>query len=293
MKQHIQQDSTEDLIAYPPSGVPSSATVRIATPSTGMPAAADAQAATVDVVSASTSASASAGDESLSFATDPACTTGRLYLVTDSITGATFRVKCVKTGATLYLAEPIPMSIGIASTVEGIAVTHALTATETQDAGDGNVIVNATVEGRALEWQTSFHVVARQVAYTLDASKLGQLEPDIKRYRPTGDNDWSETIQAAWDKYVSPDLASRGFRSERVVSWDAIAPWHAAACMVHVIANNPSADGDDKDRAMAMMRMHAVNVLDGSTDWWYDGTDTAGPDTEPEDVRPMSTRITR
>ncbi len=293
--QHVQEDSTGSILTYPPQwlqGVPSSVTVRVETAAQSMPDEGAAESATVDSVSAVTNAAALAGATVLSFAVDPSCTADRFYLFTDSTTGAKFRARCRLTGAALQLSEPLPMALGAASAIDGIAVTHALTTAETATAGRANTIVNATINGVDVEWFHQFRVVARQVNYTINAETLRNLEPDIERHQPAGDDDWSDVIQAAWDKFVYPDMARRGYRPERIVSWSLLEPWHASACLYHVIASNPNAEPDDKDRAKDMLHYHAENALQ-SIDTWYDASDSAGSDGPPETPRQLVGIVTR
>ncbi|MGB1373640.1 MAG: hypothetical protein ACPG6R_11000 [Aequoribacter sp.] len=295
MTQEILEDTTQELLVYPPAEfdfAPSSATVRVQTPAQGMQSSDDAEAMTVDSVSASTNAAASAGDTSLSFASDPTATVGRAYLLVDATTGEKIHVECRKSGATFYLANPLPIDIASGSVLDGLAMTHALTTTETRDAGNGLAIVNAMINGIEVEFFHQFLVVGRGTAYTLTGAKLVELYPDIVRHKPSNEGGWTEVIKAAWVKYVRPSLLTRGYRTERIVSWGDLEPWHAAACMWHAIGLNPASDPEDRDRVKDEMKMLAGNTLQ-SVNFWYDGGANAGPDEAPEEPRVLTTMIGR
>ncbi len=274
--QHVHEDSTETLVTYPPTlGIPSSATVKVATPSTDMPDSGDA--ATVDSVSSTTNAAASAGATSLSFAGDPSTTVGRQYLLDDTSNGKPLIVVTVReNGTTLYLEEPLPFDVGSGATLSGIAITHALTASETDNAGEGNAEWTATVGGVALTWNQQFRIVEERVAYTLNNDRLTQSYPQIRHLAGRSDEGFNELIETAWDHRLRLDLAARGMRPERINSWDALEPAHAAACYYHALATNPRTDPDVADRAKDEYLSTLRTTLD-ARGFWYDEEDDDAP----------------
>lgn len=255
--QRVLVGSTETIVSYPrltadgiiATGVPSSATARRVAPQA--PDAATAYvAATVDSLSTTTQGATSEGADSIALAGSVTTIAGRRYLITDANHGKGFTVTSSRssTGSTLWVQEPLPASIANGSTVKGIAVTVALDAAQTTEPGAGTVLFRATVDGVVREWDEVFRVVRRITSVALTTTELTQSYPVVRQIASSSDLTLEEAIQAAWRMRMVPALAARGILDEDVLTDDVLVPMHAAATVLHLASQWPSAPSEFVDR---------------------------------------------
>lgn len=287
--QTILLDSTESLVMYPRGGegrgflgVASAATVRVQTPSTAIPDSGDA--ASVDSVSSSTNAAANEGDTSLSFAADPTATKGRQYLLTTP-EGDELIVTCKKSGTTFYLTEPLAMDVGSGATLEGLAITHALTTDETSQTGLGLARVTATIGGVDYTWDHTFRIVAVGYGYTLTPEALFTRYDIARNLLPPHDETGSETIESAWTDLLEPYLAQDGIHSHRIKGWEALEPVHALACVAWLTRNNQATPREEASGWMQDFQDLYATVI-SSRDNWVVSEDT-GTEAPPDDGDPL------
>jgi hypothetical protein len=282
----ILEDSTQALVFVPPlAALPTAATVRIQTPSTGLPDASDN--ATIDSVSTTCSA-ASAGDTSLTVAGSTAFVAGSTYLIQPT-DGAAFHVVCDKTatGTTLYIDNPLPCAIASGSAVKGCQASHALTAGETSEVGDGLAVWALTIGGVSYTYRQAFKIVRVHARYALSGAKLGVLSPLALVERPGSDDDLSESIKAAWDLHLAPSLKAKGVVLERVISAEELIPAHVAALDLHFAYTRKRSDQTAIDIAKARFNEALTLVLEGN-ETWIDVDDSL--DASPaDDGKPFST----
>lgn len=285
-EQQVRVDSTETLLWYgPATAQPTAATVRVQTAAVALPDAGDT--ATIDTLSSATNAAASAGATSLAFAADPVATAGRQYLVVLA-TGQVIVVEVIDTGTTVTLAEPLPIDVPSGSTLTGFAVSHALTAAETDEIGRGIARWSITVAGIIHVVDQSFRIVRSQPQpYSLTATVLTARYPILHRYRPPTDEDFAESIEAAWEVLLMPDLLARGYEPHRINSWRTLEVAHAAAVYAHLVGTSGVASTELVEAAMAHYRGRFDAVVE-SSEFWYDSIDE---DTSHEEVRGLS-RVT-
>lgn len=251
--QRVLVGSTDTVISYPRlvadgvtmSGVPSSATARRVPPQD--PDAYDAYvAATVDSLSTTTSGVTLEGADSITLAGSVTIVAGRRYLVTDADHGKQFTVTASQggTSSTMYVEEPLPYRIASGSTVSGIAVTVALTATQTAEPGSGYVLFRATVGGVVREWDEAFRIVRRITSVALTPTVLTQSYPVVRQIASNTDLTLEEAINASWQMLVAPALSARGVLDEDVLTDDVLVPMHAAATAFHLARQWPVAPAD-------------------------------------------------
>lgn len=262
--------STESIVSYPRivadgvamSGVPSLATARRVPPQA--PDASTAYvAATVDSLSTTTQGATAEGADSIALAGAVSIVRGRRYLITDAAHGKRFVVCASNSGSssTMYLEEPTPYSIANGSTVQGIAVTVALTATQTAEPGSGYVLFRATVDGVVREWDEAFRIVRRITSIALTPTVLTQSYPIVRQVASNTDLTLEEAINASWQLLVSPALAARGVLDEDVITDDVLVPMHAAATAYHLVRQWPAAPAD------FVQRMHDAYEQAKQTTW--------------------------
>lgn len=248
--QRVLIGSTESIVSYPrlvadgvlQSGVPSSATARRVAPQDPDLATAYV-AATVDSLSTTTQGTTLEGASSIALAGSVTIVAGRRYLITDAAHGKRFVVVASNggTSATLYIQEPLPSSVANGSTVKGLAVSVALTATQTDEPGTGYVLFRATVDGVVREWDEPFRVVRRITSVSLTPTVLTQAYPVVRQIASSSDVTLEEAINASWQMVIVPALAARGVLDEDIITDDVIAPMHAAATALHLARQWPSA----------------------------------------------------
>jgi hypothetical protein len=282
--QRVLVGSTDTITSYPRiavdgvvmSGVPSSATARRVPPQA--PDAATAYvAATVDSLSTTTQGATQEGADSIALAGSVAIVAGRRYLVTDATHGKRLIVVASNTGttSTLYLQEPTPYSIANGSTVKGIAVSVALTATQTAEPGSGYVLFRATVDGVVREWDEAFRIVRRVTSVHLSTTELTQAYPVVRQIASNTDLTLEEAINASWQMLVVPALAARGILDEDILTDEMIAPMHAAATVYHLARQWPAAPSE------FVQRMH--DAYEQAKQTTYDRIDLA---VRSQDVTP-------
>jgi hypothetical protein len=273
-EQKILLDSTQTVSAYPPMlglGKITGVTHLLRTPSTDFQAA--AEAASYDTVDTTLDAAASEGATSLSVASATGITAGRTYLLglaADATDNLAVEVASV-VGTTVNLKDPLPQAVASADLFFGWQVSHALLAAETEQEGEGQVKWIATIGGETVTFDQQFRVVYAQVAYTLNGARLVSLMPITRSLQDPQDGTFQETIEAAWDAYLVPSIEKAGMKVQRITSWDRLEPWHATACVFHLMVNNPRTP----EETLARWEQALVGARDdaiGSPDFWYDDT---------------------
>jgi hypothetical protein len=248
--QRVLVGSTESIVSYPRlvadgvtvSGVPSSATARRVPPQA--PDAFDAYvAATVDALSTTTQGTTQEGADCISLGGSVTIVAGRRYLITDVVHGKQFAVVASQggTSSTLWVQEPLTSTISNGSAVNGVAVSVALTATQTIEPGSGYVLFRATVDGVVREWDEAFRIVRRITGVALTPTILTQSYPVVRQIASSTDLTLEEAISASWQLVVSPALAARGILDEDVLTDDVLIPMHAAATAYHLARQWPAA----------------------------------------------------
>lgn len=255
--QRVIVGSTESVLSYPrlsadggiSTGVATTATARRIAPQ--YPDAAGAYvAATIDPLSTTSQGPCLEGDDRIPLAASVAIVAGRRYLVTDSASARPVVVVAARGGTltTLWLAEPLPCDLGHASTVRGLAVSVALTAAMTDEPGSGYVLFRADVDGVTREWDEPFRVVRRITSIALTPTELTQSYPVVRQIASSSDLTLEEAILASWRMVMIPALAARGILDEDVLTDDVLAPMHAAATVLHLARQWPSAPSEFVDR---------------------------------------------
>lgn len=277
----VLKDSTETLATYPvlsPEGdrvvgVPSSATVRVATAFTAMPTADDN--ATVDSVNTTVTAAADEGATSITIAS-ATVVAGVKYLVADAgKPPLVVESAHSATGTTLYLKDPLPFALTTSATVKGIRITHALTSGETSLEGPGIAVWTATVAGVEFSWTESFRVVRRVPRIPLTVDDLTRVYPVVLRLRERSDVGLDEVITSAWEYRILHRLAAKGIREEDIVDSEVLRPALALACVLHLVALDESADQVWRESLMADFE-RTMEATFGRVDW-YESGQTADP----------------
>lgn len=277
----ILQDSTDTLTVYPPRqhlGVPTAAFFRVATINSAPPAA-PGDPATIDAVSAATDAEADRGSSQLSFAADPGVTPGRRYMLTLP-DGERFQVEAQLTGAIVELADPLPRTAPVGTTISGIAMSLALTANQTAERGRGLVKVTATIDGIERKWDRQFRVVREEFAQLLSVAELLEMHPDMIRLKDPADGTLGEAIDSAWDHELLRELEARGILIDRINSPDRLNSALGACIRWRAIARQR---GDDSAQAIAAKERYDEvlrSTLDGRDFWYDEGDDDSNPGDE-------------
>lgn len=273
MSTRVLLGSTDSLLVYPPEPEqPTGATVRIRTPSTPLPDS--GVAATVDSLSATTSADAAEGATALTLASAATFVRGRQYVVT-APTGEVFGVRCAKGGSstTLLLTEPLPLAVGTGATVQGYALSVALSTTQTSQRGEGVARWTATFAGDATEvFDTPLRVVRRIVRPTLTSSRATTLYPLLHTLRDRADTDFTEALTSTWDRLLLPALEAHGIAEELIVSPEKLESAHASYLVAHLMRNDPAREAADRDYWDAQAR-DALETALASKQFWVDTSD--------------------
>jgi hypothetical protein len=263
-------NSTETITSYPRLHADTILTSHVATSATarrvGPGASDDATsyvAATIDPISTTTQGAHQEGDDSITVSVAQAWVAGRRYLITDATAGREIVVVASKSGTSteLWLAEPLISDIGNGSTVKGIAVSVALTATQTNQVGAGYVLFRATIDGVVREWEEPFRVVRRITSIALTPTHLTQAFPVVRKLASATDTTLEEAINASWHHLVVPALAARGVLDEDSMTDDVVEPMHAAATVLHLARQWPQASAE------YVTRLEATYEQAKSTTW--------------------------
>lgn len=282
-------DGTGTLVGYPPVlGLPSSATVFLSTPSFPRPAVATAAAVASSTSSIGTAHSR--GATALTLDASVSVVKDRLYVVAKTNgTGARFTVRAAQTATTtvIQLADPLPCDITASegAVFSAFAVTVAITTAMTDQIGRGSAEWTATVDGVVYTWAQDIRIVERLTAPKLTASDVVRLSPYAAKLQPPDDAVFDEIIDFAWQYGVVPQLIAKGLRPERIVSWEAINPWHLAEIEKR-LADLYETDAVVVDRKTAAALTSATLAFSGSQFWYDAGDDLAVPD--EDDVQPWS-----
>lgn len=252
--------STETITSYPrlhangtlTSHVASSATARRVGP--GLTDNAGTYvSATIDGVNTATQGAQLEGSDSLSLAGSVSIVAGHRYLITDSQHGREIVVVATRGGtlSTLWVAEPLPADVANNSTVKGVAVSVALTASHTSTVGAGYVLFRAVIDGVTREWEEPFRVVRRITSIALTPTGLTQIYPVIRKLASATDTTLEEAINSSWEMAVAPALSARGVLDEDVMTDDVLMPMHAAATVLHLARQWPQASVEYVERLEA------------------------------------------
>lgn len=253
-------NSAETITSYPRLAADGVLTSHFATSATARrigPGASDDVgtyvAATVDPISTTTQGAHQEGDDSITVANAQSWIAGRRYLITDATAGREIVVVASRTATSteLWLAEPLVSDVGNNSAVKGVAVTVALTSTQTNTIGAGYVLFRATIDGITREWEEPFRVVRRITSVALTPTHLTQAFPVVRKLASATDTTLEEVINAAWHHFVVPALAARGVLDEDIMTDDVIEPMHAAACVLHLARQWPQASTEYVNRLEA------------------------------------------
>jgi hypothetical protein len=264
-------NSTETITSYPRLHADTVLTSHVATSATARrvgPGASDDPAAyvaaTVDPISTTTQGAHQEGDDSVTVAQAQTWVAGRRYLITDATRGVEIVVVASKSGSSteLWLAEPLISDIGNNSTVRGIAVSVALTATQTNTVGAGYVLFRATIDGVVREWEEPFRVVRRITSVALTPTHLTQAFPVVRKLASATDTTLEEAINAAWHHLVVPALAARGVLDEDIMTDDVVEPMHAAATVLHLARQWPQASAEYVTRLEATYEQSKATTWD-------------------------------
>jgi len=279
MSIRVLKDSTDPIKVYPIRqhlGVPTAATFRVSTVGSALPDT--GVAATIDPVAASTSAEGQRGATSLTFASDPLATPGNRYLLLLP-DGKRFQVEVMASGMTTELADPLPTTIPAGTSFAGIAMSLALTTTQTEALGRGLVKVSATIDGADRRWDQQFRVVREEFALLLSVPELLKMHPDILRLKDPSDETLGEAIDSAWEFELLGELEARTIYVDRINSPDKLNRALGACVRWRRIA---AQRGDDAAQTIAAKERYDEvlrSTLDG-IDFWYDPQET---DADPGD----------
>jgi hypothetical protein len=263
-------NSTETVMSYPRLAANAVLTSHVATSASARrigPGGSDVVgtyvAATIDPLSTTTQGAHQEGDDSITVASAQTWIAGRRYLITNATRGKEIVVVASKSGTSteLWLAEPLICDVGNGSTVKGIAITVALTSTQTNQSGAGYVLFRATIDGVVREWEEPFRVVRRITSIALTPTHLTQAYPVVRKLASATDTTLEEAINAAWHHLVVPALAARGVLDEDVMTDDVVEPMHAAATVLHLARQWPQASAE------YVARLEATYEQSKATTW--------------------------
>ena len=292
-RQLIQKGSTDALLSYPlvrpvqghTLGQCTAATAKVTTPAVGSPAS---QSATRDTVSTATTADASEGATSLTV-TSAAWVRGRRYLL-DLTTGEQLIIKAAltATSTTLRLATPLPCAVLTGSTIKGLAVSVALTATDTGTEGEAKVEWTATIGGIAYAWTEHFEIVRRVPRWELDSEELLRRLPEAAALRDRSDMAIDELIDTALEDELRPRLRARKIREADIISTWELVPAHVAAVVV-VLARDPTRSREYRQECESVLEQKIALALQ-DVDAWYDAPQTSDASLAQEraDFSPMT-----
>lgn len=295
-------NSTETITSYPRLAADGILTSHLATSATARrvgPGANDDPtayvAATVDPISTTTQGAHTEGDDSITVAAAQTWVAGRRYLITDATRGVEIVVVASKSGSSteLWLAEPLIADLGNGSTVKGVAVSVALTSTQTNTVGAGYVLFRATIDGVVREWEEPFRVVRRITSIALTPTHLTQAYPVVRKLASATDTTLEEAINAAWHHLVVPALAARGVLDEDIMTDDVVEPMHAAATVLHLARQWPQASAEYVTRLEATYEQSKATTWD-RIDFLTAPQDSVTPDApNPGTQGPRYVGITR
>lgn len=266
----VTEDSTETLVTYPPTqwlAQASEADVRIGTPGSTLPEVGGEASATVDAVSASTSAAAKEGDNTLTFASDPTATAGRLYPLSHS-TFKPFLVEVVSSGTTTVLARPLTRDIPSGATFKGVAITKALTATQTAEVGVSVAYWRATLDGVQRTWVQRFHVWPRAFAQRLTPPELLRRAPEVEQLRNAEDTTLTELIASGYEWLVD-DLEAAGFQVHKINSVEKLNGAVVRRILWGLYCATQKPSSEDAKEAKADY-LDAKDKAIRSSEFWYD-----------------------
>lgn len=283
--QTILLDSTESVQGYGPrQEQPSSASVKTVTPTVSN--FDSYQPATVDTLSEVISSAADEGALKVAI-TGSSAEPEKLYLIQNTAASnedtSPFVVKCKSVSADfVYFEEPLERAVAANATFKGYAISHALTAEETENYGECLAKWKATyADGTSDEWYQQFKITKAKVNYALTSEQLRKDFPTVnwKRFRTT---DFRDLLDVGW-RFLSSKLMSRGIRIERIRSWEVLNFAHSQACYLHLLIQD---DNFDSVRYEIMNMQHRETVrdlLENSLETWYDkeNSDTPRADDHP------------
>ncbi len=268
----VLEDSTEELVFYPPAqfmAQASAATIRVGTPAVAMPDA--TTVASVDSVSASTNAAADAGDDTLAFAADPTCTPDRLYLLEHSSFDP-LPVLVKATGATVQLSEPLPVDVPSGATLKGIAITHSLSTAQTETSGVCVAQLTGTFGGVGRAWSHRFRIYPRNFEQRLTAVDLLVLAPEMESLRQSTDLTFSEAIAGGYEQLVS-DLEAQKYEVHKINTMGKLNLATVGAILWRSHRTNAGPAAEHTIAAKEDYREELRKAIMGS-EFWYDRADS-------------------
>lgn len=273
----VQKDRAEVLNLYPPRqyiGAPTAADIRVGTPSTPIPdeGSETSITANIDSVSTTLSAAASRDDDSVSVASATGITVGRRYLITSLGKKQQVTVRAISS-TTIYLVEPLRDDVASGATFVGLLVTHALSAAQTAETGDGRIILRLTIGGIVYRVDETIRIEERVFPLTLTAESLLSRK-EVRRMRDATDLTLDELITEAWTGILRPKLRARKIVEDRIITPSEIEPAHKEACilLLYRASDRSQEDIDAQDKRL----YHAVTELLESRDLWYESSSATG-----------------
>ena len=296
-EQKILVGSAQTLVSYPlvsPAGAPllaqaTSVTVRIGTPAISLPDTYDN--ATVDTVSQTLDSNAEEGASYVYLGGAVALVAGRKYLINSSDnSGYTHVVEATisATDSSVSLAEPLVAKVWSGDAFQGFAVSHALTAAETADPGNGIAMWRAVVSGNTYEWAQSFRIVRRIPVCPLDPTSLTQAYPIVHTMRARTDISLLEVISSSWHYRVLRALEAKGVQEENIISTDVLEPLVAIACVYHLAVQDPSQSPDFVQRLAEDYERTMSSVLASRN--WCEDPQSEDPGPRPNTEQPSPRR---
>jgi len=281
----VQQDTTDELVTYPPKelvGSLTSVTVRVATPSTELPDEGAGDAATLSTLDTTVAVAADVGDMSVTLTDATGAVADRKVLL-----GPSLQVEFESiSGNVVTLKRPLPRALVVGDQCKGLDISHALTTSETETTGFGLAIWTDETTGK--DWPQPFLISPRVVAYDLTAADLRKKYPIVDRMAIDHDADFADALDVAWTDEVASDLAERGMDASNIIDWVHLNAWHAAAVVYRLALNLPNIPPEERDHWFSRMRAERESALTSSR-FWYSAADELS--TSPSGPVPGAARL--
>jgi hypothetical protein len=177
------------------------------------------------------------------------------------------------------------MAVPSGTSIYSRTVTHALTADETDTRGPGFALFEADdANGVLRRWRVAFEVVPARLQVPLTLDELLAAWPKARDWIPAEDETAKESIQAAWDHEVLPELRARGIEEEFIFNAEPL-----RTPLLEAVRWRALRDVDDGTPPPRDDLERAYRRALASSDWWEApdrDTDQPAPD---EPARPIGT----
>jgi hypothetical protein len=302
MERRILKGTTPTLEGYPRlrpgefirTAGASSPGAKVFTPASTNPAF-DDETVTVDSVDADVVAAAEAGSAMLAIES-ASLVRDRRYLLEIEGGERVLEVESRSSGTVTRMVLGAPLTTDVASgggRLRGWALLRTLTAEETAIVGECSVHWQATVDGEVVEWVDLFRVVRRLPKATLTPALLLRLRPQMRQLLPPAAG-YDDVIDGAWQGIMQPAIERAQVLDEDIVSDEALAPLHAAACVLLLVQDDPAFGRDyvaDLRKEFDALRDRTFGRIS-----WAEQSQT--DDTRPRDIsvredRRRGVRLTR